>query len=375
MGIPVSVLFDICGGACSHFCIDGLKPPPAPCTIPCVPPYQPSYECPVPMVWPPGLLSTHKFSSSVIHSFQFIALEGHDCGRLAASMVLSPDIATNCFYPVAWALSQRKMAFSASTVQMNGKPTATACLVSLPAVPMMTCGQPMALPGVFPITNALSSVVVGMTVGDFVAGYLGIAASMALDLALNFACGATGQGKIVEEFLSSTIGYGLGQAMDAGIGHLGTINDLAGNPLGIKGSFAEWVDRTVGSPDEWMGRDENEYVDGNVDTYSVREAPEARKGFPEPVFANSLTSDVMDYLFGNDDHTLTPEEDEPVQMGEIPEEEEPVQLDGYPEEEEPVQLDGYPEEEEPVQLQEGPEEDEEIQLSGGMDDEDEEVQM
>jgi hypothetical protein len=153
---------------------DFLAPPPAPTPTPVVP----CIEIMVPAMWPVGFaLQQNKLTTTVLHKFQFIMLEGHDCGYMIPH-VSNPPV--NLMLPIIIAFSSRKAVFSASKVKANG--TAVGCSQLLPIpVPMMTCGAPVSAPTSIPPMNALNNVEVGMTLGDIFAGIINIALSMLAD--------------------------------------------------------------------------------------------------------------------------------------------------------------------------------------------------
>src|SRR5688572_1337700 len=96
---------------------------------PKLPPFLPHFECPVTINYPPGA-GEHKLTNTVRHQKRFIAKEAHDCG------VLIPHASVpHAGILIAIAFSSRKMAFSASTVKMNGAPTGISNL--WPFTPML----------------------------------------------------------------------------------------------------------------------------------------------------------------------------------------------------------------------------------------------
>jgi hypothetical protein len=144
------------------------------------PAFLPHLEIPVPAFWPPGNgAGLNKFTSSVFHLGLPIALEGHDCGILIVHVSV-PVWPTNAVFVLIIPFSSRKMMFSASTVKMNGTATGTSDLLSVPT-PMLACADPVSLPVCFPLTNATNTVCVGMTLGDYIAGYAAILITMAAD--------------------------------------------------------------------------------------------------------------------------------------------------------------------------------------------------
>lgn len=137
----------------------------------------PSYDIPCTQAWIGAKLSG-SFTTTVWHRFFEICLDGHNVGMLVPHITypVSPMLA------VIMPLSERKMTFSASTVEMNKKAVACAALIALPPLPMMDCGDPVGnqlTP--FPM-NFFNTVEVGMTLMDFVFGFMGIAIDVGLDL-------------------------------------------------------------------------------------------------------------------------------------------------------------------------------------------------
>ena len=107
-------------------------------------------------------------------------LEGHDCG------ILIPQATTaqpNVLTPVLMLKSKRAVTVSAATVKMNG--LATACTASVPPIPLLTCGDPVSLPGTLTFTNGMRGVLVGATGADIAGGLLNTGVSMGLDYLLS----------------------------------------------------------------------------------------------------------------------------------------------------------------------------------------------
>jgi hypothetical protein len=153
---------------------DFLAPPPALTPTPTAP----SLEAAVPVMWPPGLaLQQNKLTTTVLHKFQFIMLEGHDCGYMIPHVTIPP---TNLMLPIIMAFSSRKVLFSASTVKANGTAIGCSQLLLMP-LPMMTCASPISRPTSAPPLNVINNVEVGMTVGDLLAGAIAIALSVLAD--------------------------------------------------------------------------------------------------------------------------------------------------------------------------------------------------
>lgn len=148
-------------------------------------------ESPVNAWWPPGAaLGSNKFTTSVFHRHMAICLDGHDCGKFIPHVQVAPA-PNNTLTLLHIPLSSRKCNFSASTVRMNGKPTACMTAIAWPPTPMTYCSNPMSMPLADAPTAHLNSVVVGMTLGDWLAGAIAIAAGMILEYAMFKAGGGT----------------------------------------------------------------------------------------------------------------------------------------------------------------------------------------
>ena len=151
-------------------------PPPA--FIPPPPgPFIPSFEMITIQMWTAGyLLGQNKFTTTVKHKSVFICVDDHDIGPLIPDITSVP---VNIYYPIMWPFSSRKISFKSSTVKMNGKPTS--CSQVFIPIPMMTCGDPLTLPSAYPIANLINTVTVGLSLADFLMGYLSIVVSVAID--------------------------------------------------------------------------------------------------------------------------------------------------------------------------------------------------
>jgi len=178
MSVSVSTAFLPSLGVLSH---DTVPPP--------TPSYMPSVEMLATQMWTYGyVLNMNKLTMRTItgkdpvyHLGQPIVLSGHDCGPLIPD--ITPSMPSNAWYAVMWPLSERKIAFAASTVKMNGKPTGCAQTAGLPPLPVKTCGDPISAPTAFmhPI-QILHSVSVGFTWADLAKGLVSIAVSIILDV-------------------------------------------------------------------------------------------------------------------------------------------------------------------------------------------------
>jgi hypothetical protein len=145
-----------------------------------VPPASPAWPCvepPVPVMWAPGFgLQQNKLTTTVYHKFQWMMLDGHDCGYMIPHVSIP---ATNLETPLQIAFSSRKVMFSASKVKANGTPIGCSQVLLFP---MMTCMNPVSVPGSYPPMNLLNTVTVGMSWQDVVSGCIAIACSVATDV-------------------------------------------------------------------------------------------------------------------------------------------------------------------------------------------------
>lgn len=168
-------------------------------------------ESPVNAWWPPGYaLGGNKFTTSVFHSGMGICLESHDCGKFIPHVQVAPA-PNNTLTLIHIPLSSRKCNFTASTVKMNGKPTACMLAISWPPSPMTYCSNPMSMPLADAPTAHLNTVTVGMTFGDWFAGAFAIAAGMLLEWAMfRMTGGASGfisgaAGKTASQIITSKL--------------------------------------------------------------------------------------------------------------------------------------------------------------------------
>jgi hypothetical protein len=170
MDIKVNIVNDFSFGANTHT----LLIPPAP-PVPTV-----SVEMFATQLWTLGyLLNQNKLTTKVTHKDMRIVLDGHDCGVMIPDVTIPP---VNAYYPLIWPFSSRKIAFSASLVQMEGTATGCADMAAGLPLPMMTCGNPISAPTAIVLSNVLNTVVVGMTPWDVFFGYAGIVASILVDV-------------------------------------------------------------------------------------------------------------------------------------------------------------------------------------------------
>src|SRR5690348_15836700 len=118
--VKVNVIWDVSVGANMHWF--ALNPPP-PAPIP--PAIVPSVEMIATQLWTFGYaLNQNKLTTTVKHKSVRIVQDGHDCGIMIPDVTIPPN---NLLYPVIWLGSSRKIAFAASTVQMDGTATGLAC--------------------------------------------------------------------------------------------------------------------------------------------------------------------------------------------------------------------------------------------------------
>jgi hypothetical protein len=142
------------------------------------------------MMWPPGLaLQQNKFTSTVLHKYQFMVLDGHDCGYMIPHVTSPPTPKL----PLTIMFSGRKVMFSASKVKTNGTSVGCACIFTFAMpTPMLCCAFPVSLPIGFPPLNALHTVTVGMTLADWFAGAIAIVLTMVVDAICSYAGGKSG---------------------------------------------------------------------------------------------------------------------------------------------------------------------------------------
>ena len=167
--------------------------PPVPPPMPATPlsPAACAIELPVPAFWPPGAaLGSNKFTTTVFHSHMTFCLEGHDCGKFIPHIQVLPAI-NNMLTLTQIPLSSRKANFSASTVKADGAAPACMTMISWPPTPMTYCADPMGMPFAGAETSHINSVVVGMTIWDWLAGAVAIVANMLLEYGLFKAKGGT----------------------------------------------------------------------------------------------------------------------------------------------------------------------------------------
>ncbi len=170
---PVNIVWDITYGMCFHTL---WAPPPS---IPPLPnAFIPSVEIPAPQMWTVGyLMGKNKFTTTVMTCNMPTCQGGHDLGPLIPDLTIPP--ANVYMPPIGWPFSKRAIVFQASTVSLQGTPAGCA---AAPFFPMMTCGDPVSLPSVFPIPiNYLHRTFVGLSLGDILSGILNICISVLID--------------------------------------------------------------------------------------------------------------------------------------------------------------------------------------------------
>ena len=89
-------------------------------------PVYPHMEMVVPINWFVGK-GSHELTADIFHLSSKIALDSHDCGMGIIHACLPPN---NVLLPIFSIFSKRAVVFSASTVNMNSKPTALAAAAS-----------------------------------------------------------------------------------------------------------------------------------------------------------------------------------------------------------------------------------------------------
>ncbi|MGF1468184.1 MAG: hypothetical protein ACFCGT_18850 [Sandaracinaceae bacterium] len=119
------------------------------------------------MAYPGGLATgASALASSVLHRGMRIALDGHDVGPLIGHAPAVPG-PNDVLYAAHTLSSSREVVFSAHRVKAEGTAVAVVAL----SAPMLACADPVPLPVVACPTNALNSMVVGMSARDVLAGW------------------------------------------------------------------------------------------------------------------------------------------------------------------------------------------------------------
>lgn len=167
--IPICTSIDTSVGMATHDVLFVAPPaPPAPC------PGSPAFELIAPFYWPPGAGSS-KCTHSVFDLGSFaVILEGHDCGMMLPHLTVPLN---NGLLPLTILMSKREVKFQSFYNRMDRKQVALAGAMS--QMPLMSCGEPLSMPGTFPLTSSLNHETVGMTVADFVGGWLNAVVSIA----------------------------------------------------------------------------------------------------------------------------------------------------------------------------------------------------
>lgn len=167
---PVTLANDICAGVNTHFTIPPLPPMPSL-----------SLEMLTNMKESPGYqLGKNKIADNVTLNGMGIVLDGHDVGMNRADF--TPMVPVNPLYAVIWLNASRKTLFSAAKVTMSTADTPVAGVSMTLSMPMLTCGDPVALPSMFSLSNAWNQCVVGFEASDLVAGWLAAGSAVAIDL-------------------------------------------------------------------------------------------------------------------------------------------------------------------------------------------------
>jgi hypothetical protein len=190
--VHVNIESDLLEGWSVHFY--------SPTLVPHTPMY--SDEVEVNQAWSPGA-GKHKFTSNVFHKGQRIVLHGHDCGAGIPDLAPPAVGHTNAWLPFIRLKSSRKVMFGASTVLMNGTPTGCA---EDGDFPMLTCGDIVSLPTVFPTTNTANTVLVGATAADKKRGWEDIYDAISVDAAL-FVAGLVCPPAGAADFILGLLGF------------------------------------------------------------------------------------------------------------------------------------------------------------------------
>lgn len=253
---PVNIPWDITAGAGTH----GLVLPPPAVPVPPVTTF--AIEMITTMLWTAGyILGKNKFTTTVFHKGGFVMLEGHDIGPLIPDVTIPP---TNIWYLKMWPLSSRKVVFSASTVKMQTKAIGCAALWPPYAV-LLSCGEPVSLPGSRSLLSNMNTVKVGLTWGDYFAGLLTILVSIGLDLLFKAIGDKLGAKDAVRATFQATWGGALRSVWSDATGNFfrNQASNLAKNTLsGLLGANIALLSGT-GSPQIKIGIG-NSWVGGEV---------------------------------------------------------------------------------------------------------------
>lgn len=137
-----------------------------------------------------GLTLGAKFTTTVIgpFGFQFIQ-QGNDSGQIVSHIAIPPP---SVLVPVVIAFGSSKPMFAASTVKMQGTPVAAGmipfCFTSI----NQGCNDPCNYPGDMVICP--NTVLVGLTLGDFLGGLLAIGVDCAISAIANKIGGEVAEG-------------------------------------------------------------------------------------------------------------------------------------------------------------------------------------
>jgi hypothetical protein len=225
-----------------------VPPVPPPGIYPCI-------EIPVLMMWPPGYgLQQNKLTTTVLHKFMPLALDGHDCGYMIPHITIP---ANNALLPMHIMFSSRKFVFSASTVKANGTPVGC----TWPLMPMMCCAQPVTLPSGTALLNCLNTVYVGVTWMDVLMGVVSIVITIvgdaltyggpsgsAMDYAWKFILGDSPKNWLIKTGLGVVGGAIRIAATGEGSIQIGVGSGYAGGNVGLsRGSDGSWSVSATGS--------------------------------------------------------------------------------------------------------------------------------
>jgi len=139
-----------------------------------------------------GLTLGAKFTTTVIgpFGFQFIQ-QGNDSGQIVSHIAIPPP---SVLVPIVIAFGGSKPMFAASTVKMQGTPVAAGmipfCFTSI----NQGCNDPCNYPGDMVICP--NSVLVGLTLGDFLGGLISIGVDCAISAIANKVGGMVAEGLV-----------------------------------------------------------------------------------------------------------------------------------------------------------------------------------
>ncbi|MFO0629697.1 MAG: hypothetical protein U0325_29245 [Polyangiales bacterium] len=172
--IPITLENDLCLGINTHLSMGPPLPPGPP--IP-----TPSIESISPMKRFPGFeLGKNKLTEGVTFNDLTIVLDGHDVGLNNCD--ITPVCLGNVLLPMIWLNASRKTLFSAAKVTMTRADVPVAGVHAVMNLPMLTCGDPVALPTTHRVFKSSHNCVVGFEPSDIVAGWLGALSAAVVDL-------------------------------------------------------------------------------------------------------------------------------------------------------------------------------------------------